>query len=183
MKQKLLIIFITVVVILGIGGILATNQPQKLGVFQSLALCETSTSNLAPASGATTTNPALVSFLTVGGASSTLTCYVERADAIDANIALFASTSATVLHWGLEFSDDAVTWYAEDTKTVVTETLTRHSATTTHTWAATSANDDIPVGKNVTITPTGSKYMRIKSSVSGAAGAVHYRLHLRERVN
>ena len=169
----------------GIGGILSAMQKQQssLGRFQSIGKCETSTNDLSAASGATTTNPAVVSFLTTTSASSTLSCYVERADIVEMNIGLFASTSATTLHWGLEFSDDTTTWYAEDTKTTVNENLVRHSATTTHSWAANSANDDIPVGKNVVINPITSKYMRISSSVSGANGAVHYRLVLRERVD
>src|SRR3990167_3657010 len=71
----------------------------------------------------------------VGTATSTFSIESEGAEAIDLNFFVIASSTASNLVWYYQFSNNDIDWYGEDTKTVNSDILTTHGASTTvHQW-------------------------------------------------
>lgn len=107
-------------------------------------------------------------------ATSTYAFSIEGASSVDLNIQFNASTTASKLVWLVEFSHNKIDWYQEDIASVAGSVIT-HNATasntafTYHTWTPASAGIS---RKNITITPTASRYMRVQFVTWGANGSI-----------
>ena len=89
---------------------------------------------------------------------STVNCDASRAESMDLNIIARATTTAT-LQWELQFSNNNIDWYGESCNSVdsintKTHGLCMNKLALQNSQASTSVN--------VTITPTASRFMRIR---------------------
>ena len=141
-------------------------------------------------------------WLTTGGATSTLSCYMKRAVSADLNLYLVGSSTTHRLYWEYVFSkattspegvitrnegiigddstDDLAVWYVEDTKVVLPEGEINHAvSTTTHNWAPGVSTST----RNITIPLVASDWMQIRFGVSGANAALYGEVVKKEPVN
>ena len=114
-------------------------------------------------------------YLTAGAASTTMVFNCENASQIDLNLATTASSTAAKYQWEVAFATDNLSaasglWHYEDAKTVDSRISVTHGAgPATHYWTPASTSETT---KNITITPTASKFCRVDFAVSGANGGL-----------
>ncbi len=118
-----------------------------------------------------------LTYLTAGGATSTLSFNSEKATAIDYNITATASSSAGVLLVTRQFSNDNVQWFAETCKTATSNTLiTFGQAPCTLSIplaTSTAASVGNAISLNLPLDPVASKYTRLNMAVTGSNAGVH----------
>lgn len=112
-------------------------------------------------------------FLLNTAATTTLVIGTVDSDQVDLNLYYVASTSAGVLNFQIDFSDDTncyvesnCNWYREDVNTISGSVVT-HSAKTFHIWAPLSAATST---KNITVGGIGAKFMRVGFAAGSNAG-------------
>ena len=109
-------------------------------------------------------------FLTSGAASSTTAFNCDNAESIDLNLMSVASSTATVLNWTYEFSDDNIDWFYQDGFQIVSTSAVTHGAgPILHSWTPNTTSE---INKNVSILPVASKYCRISIGATGADGSI-----------
>lgn len=139
----------------------AVSTPKVGGGFVT-ALCDTNGN-----SGSTTTP----TYITTATASTTLTCYTASAASIDMNLYVIASSSSSGIQWEYAFSDNNKDWYYENGVNMPTNILAQNGATPLlHTWVPGIAGTST---RNITITPTASKYVRVEIDATGASSSVY----------
>lgn len=117
-----------------------------------------------------------VSYLTTS--TTTFDCYIARADKVDLNIRYTASTTSSRLEWKYEFSNDKIDWKAEDGTTVDSNTEVTHGAgMVVHKWTPGTTSTS---SKNITISPTASKWLRVNFTSAAANGALWAEIITRE---
>jgi len=96
--------------------------------------------------------------------TSPIVCRIDGADMIDLNIQLTASSSTSTLRWQVEFSSNGGDWYAEDGKTITSNTITTHGESPKlHVW---TPNTTATTTKNVGIEPLSAKFIRVFFNMS-----------------
>lgn len=125
-------------------------------------------------SGATTTVQYLQSNQ---AASTTISRYTAMAESIDLNMQYTASTTSGCLQWQYAFSNNALDWYYENGRSIVSNTAETDGATPLlHTWCPVS---NATVRKNISISPTASKYLRVEFMPTVANGSLYEQLVLK----
>src|SRR3990167_1372949 len=105
---------------------------------------------------------------------------VDGADSIDLNLNLGSTTTPPTLAWTYEFSNYNSNWFPEDGTTVPNNTNVTHGARPViHRWTfattSNSANVELET-RNITVTPTATKYMRINFGVAGTGAKLHMQI-------
>lgn len=120
----------------------------------------------------------------VAGATTTLACSSGSADQIDLNVQYTPSSTAAILLWNYEFSDDGVNWYNEAATSASvsasTTLVTVAGATTTYAWRPGETGDK---RKNIAVTPMASKFFRVNFSTNVNDGALWSSVVTRNRGN
>ena len=163
MKQESfnLTIIITVLLLVFVGGIGFAFGLQKGVPSLGGGISYTDTSITG------STNTSTPDYLVADGvATTTYTGFdISRAEEIDLNLWVNASSSASQLEYWLEFSDDGIDYYREDINSVSGSVITHNSSTTTRKWAIGAAGIH---RKNIGPIEVNAKYMKIMVGATGA---------------
>ena len=148
-----------------------TSTAPKAGGFVT-SLCDTNNN-----SGATTT----LVWQPTASASSTLACFSGQAESIDLNLYFVASSSSSALQFQVAFSNNNVDWYYDNGTNVSSNVLAQLGATPLmRTWTPGITGTST---KNITITPTASKYIRVEFKTTGANAAYYAQMILKNNTN
>ena len=117
-----------------------------------------------------------VTYLVAGSASTTMVVGIDRADQAELNIYHVGSTTASVLLFSIDFSDDyncasasnTCNWYREDLNSSSGSLVTHVAAPVFHTWSPALAATST---KNIIVNSLAARFMRVQFAASAAAGA------------
>lgn len=122
-------------------------------------------------------------YMSKGLATTTKICLSERADSMELQIFLVASSSPVTLDINMEWSHNGIDWFGEDT-IVVTEKGRSHHASSTlvHRWnptdngigGATATSTRVIKSQNM-----GAEYTRFTFSIPGDTGSNNAAFHAR----
>lgn len=119
-------------------------------------------------------------YLTTAAASSTFPFYLDNAKEAYANIIFTASSSASVLAWTYEFSDDNQTWFGEDASTNAGNVTTTHGSTNVyHIWTPGGA---VVTSRTFALPGINAKYARITVKSLGAAGSIWAKVNIKQEI-
>lgn len=162
-KNKILIVAIVVLLVVGIGYVVY-NKKQQVEVPSVVDVyVDSKTVGFATAA---TVNSIGTSILPIHFATSTLATSTSathnigiQTDQIDLNLKVTASSTTSQIRWQYEFSNNGTEWFGEDSKTTSGAVVTHQSATTTHYW---TPGTIVTSFKNIGLTDIAAKYFRLK---------------------
>ncbi len=171
MKKYISIFLIAIVVITGVlSAVPKTNANPSAVDIKSWADVQGLTNPYAIASSS-------VNYLVAGSATSTsFIVSMDTVDQADINVYFVGSTTSSILNFQLDFSDDyacnvsgnTCNWYREDANSL-SGSLVTHSVATFHQWSPASAATST---KNLTVSSTGVRFMRVGFAAQGANGEI-----------
>ena len=174
--KKLKIIILIALIVVTAFAIVSVSKSKAAGTFTNRSVL-----NAAPAS-------TTVVYMTPGTASSTITFSTEDSDLNQIFIQYIASTSASILHWTYEFSNDGIDWFGEDaisiTRTDSTPANYHSSTTINHIWNAGSSVSST-TRKMVTLPSIASTRARVTFTlpIGTANGALYVERMTRQIAN
>lgn len=162
MKKTIIILSAVALTILVVGGYLYTQKSE--GVLGGSAIIADAT--LYP--------------LFPSGATKQVILDVRDAQGAFLDVSMTASTTASVLNWYYEFTNDnncgfnasptACTWYLQDGTTVTSNILTAHASTTVnHTWTRQSTST---ANKRIDLGDVNAKFIRTTFTATGATSTI-----------
>lgn len=148
-------------VLLGLGLAMLSITPHSAAHASGQNISVYDTANNSNQARATTTPVYLAS----GGASTSLVMPTSLATSVHFNAVVVSSSTASVLNWTEQVSNDGINWYTEDTASTTAATSTSSTAPLGHAWIP---GQTAATYRNFATNPSPSKYTRLTFYASGA---------------
>lgn len=160
----LAIVALALVLFGGVSRSVQAGGSQTLGCFDTV-------SNTCGNNGTTTPT-----YFGVGGtqtATTSVTAFTLNATSLDIDLWAVASSSSSVIQFSVQYSDNGIDWYSQDTSSVSSSLTTHATAPMLHAW---TPGTTATTSRNLTITPIASRYVKIGFQAQVASTSLYARI-------